>query len=281
MRLSLFAASVARRAARRYRRGMHLTVEIIALLALVAFVAGFIDAMAGGGGLLTIPALLAAGIPPVAAIATNKLQSTFGTGGAFLAFARKGHIDFRRFAWPAAAALIGAAAGSFTLQRIDPSFLAACIPVLLIAMALYFLLAPKMSEADRHARLGRVGLCLAITAIGFYDGFFGPGTGSFFTTLLVALAGLGLVRAIAHTKFLNFTTNVASLVVMIAGGQVLWTLGIAMAVASVAGNQAGAHAAMRFGGKGVRTLLVVMSLALTAKLLADPANPLRHGLIGF
>lgn len=263
---------------------MHLTLEIIALLALVAFIAGFIDAMAGGGGLLTIPAMLAAGIPPVAAIATNKLQSSFGTGGAFLAFVRKGHVDFRRFAWPAAGAFAGAAAGAFTLQRIDSSFLAAFIPVLLVGMALYFLLAPKMSEVDRHSRLGTAGLSAATAAIGFYDGFFGPGTGSFFTTLLVALAGLGLVRAIAHTKFLNFTTNVASLMVMIAGGKVIWTLGLAMAVASVAGNQAGAHAAMRFGGRGVRPLLVVMSLALTAKLLSDPANPLRHiamGWLGF
>lgn len=259
---------------------MHLTVEIIALLALVAFVAGFIDAMAGGGGLLTIPALLAAGIPPVSAIATNKLQGCFGTGGAFLAFAWRGHVDFRRFAWPAAAAFAGSALGAFVLQRIDPSFLAAFIPLLLIGIAIYFVAGPRMSDEDRHARLGATGLCAATAAIGFYDGFFGPGTGSFFTTLLVALAGLGLVRAIAHTKFLNFVTNVAGLSVMMAGGKVIWTLGLAMAVASVAGNQAGAYAAMRFGGKGVRPLLVVMSLALTAKLLSDPGNPLRVWLMG-
>ncbi|WCT73401.1 TSUP family transporter [Sphingomonas naphthae] len=259
---------------------MHLTPDIIALLALVAFVAGFIDALAGGGGLLTLPALLAAGIPPVAAIATNKLQSTFGTGGAFLAFARKGHIDFRRFALPGLAALIGSAGGAFTLTMVDPTFLKAFIPLLLIAMAIYFVAAPKMSDVDRHARLGQAGLCAAIAVIGFYDGFFGPGTGSFFTTLLVAAGGLGLVRAIAHTKFLNFTTNVAAVMLMIAGGHVIWLLGGAMAVASVAGNQAGALAAMRFGGKGVRPLLVVMSLALTVKLLSDPANPLRTMVFG-
>ena len=141
--------------------------------------------------------------------------------------------------------------------------------------------APRMSETDRHARLGKAGLCAATAAIGFYDGVFGPGTGSFFTTLLVALAGLGLIRAIAHTKFLNFTTNLAGLSVMIVGGQVIWTLGLAMALASVAGGQAGAHAAMRFGGKGVRALLVVMSLALTARLLSDPDNPLRQAALGW
>lgn len=254
---------------------MQLTVEIIAFLALVAFIAGVIDAMAGGGGLLTIPALMAVGVQPVAAIATNKLQSTFGTGGAFLAFARAGHIDFRRYALPAAAALFGSALGAFVLQRVDPSFLAGFIPLLLIAMMIYFVAAPKMSDVDRHSRLGPLALMGVTATIGFYDGFFGPGTGSFFTTALVALGGLGLVRAIAHTKFLNFATNLAGLTVMIAGGHVLWLAGGVMAVASIAGNQVGAHLAMRFGGRGVRLLLIVMSGLLTLKLLSDPGNPLR------
>ncbi|MBB5708802.1 TSUP family transporter [Sphingomonas xinjiangensis] len=254
---------------------MALSLELIAALAAVAFVAGFIDALAGGGGLLTLPALLAAGIPPVSAIATNKLQSSCGTGGAFLAFARKGHVDFRRFRVPALCVFLGSALGAYVLQSIDSSFLSALMPLLLVAMALYFLLAPRMGEEDRHARLGKVALLLLLAAIGFYDGFFGPGTGSFFTTALVALAGLGLVRAIAHAKFLNFASNIAGLLVLIVSGKVLWVLGLAMAVASVAGNQLGAHSAMRFGGRGVRPLLVVMSLALTAKLLASPTNPLR------
>jgi uncharacterized membrane protein YfcA len=127
---------------------------------------------------------------------------------------------------------------------------------------------------DRHARLGRWGLTAVCSGIGFYDGFFGPGTGSFLTTALVALGGLGLVRAIANTKFINLTTNIAALVAMITGGQVLWLLGLSMAVANIAGNQLGAWLAIRFGGRGVRPLLVVVSLALTVKLLADPANPL-------
>jgi uncharacterized membrane protein YfcA len=254
---------------------MDFGLDIIALLAAVAFVAGFIDALAGGGGLLTIPALMAAGISPVSAIATNKLQGTFGTGSAFLAFARKGHIDFQRFRWPAIGAMIGAGIGSYVLQIIDSGFLAGFIPVLLVAMAIYFLAAPQMTDVDRHSRLGQAGLCAIVAMIGFYDGFFGPGTGSFFTTALVALGGLGLVRAIAHTKFLNFCTNMMSLLVMIAGGKVVWIIGLPMALASILGNQAGAHTAMRFGGRGVRPVLVVMSLALTVKLLSDPANPLR------
>ncbi|HEX7781887.1 MAG TPA: TSUP family transporter [Sphingobium sp.] len=254
---------------------MDFSLYIIALLTFVAFAAGFIDAMAGGGGLLTIPALMAVGVSPVSAIATNKLQGALGTGSAFVAFARRGHVDFLRFRWPAFGAMAGAAAGSWMLQGIDPAFLGGFIPVLLVAMAIYFLVTPPMNEVDRHSRIGAAGLFAIVAAIGFYDGFFGPGTGSFFTTTLVALGGLGLVRAIAHTKFLNFCTNLMSLAVMIAGGKVLWAIGLPMAVASILGNQAGAHAAMRFGGKGVRPMLVVMSLGLTIKLLSDPANPLR------
>ncbi len=253
---------------------MDLTIEAFLFLLVVAFVAGGIDALAGGGGLLTIPALLTAGVPPVAALATNKLQSTIGTGSAVVTFMRAGRIDFRAFAWPAAGAFAGSALGATAVQHIDPNFLAAFVPLLLIAMGLYFLLAPPMSEIDRQARVGRVGLTAICSGIGFYDGFFGPGTGSFLMTALVALGGLGLVRAIANTKFINLATNVAGLLAMIAGGKVLWMLGLSMAAANIAGNQLGAWLALRFGGRGVRWLLVIMSLALTIKLLADPANPL-------
>lgn len=260
---------------------MHLTVDAITFLIAMAFLAGGIDALAGGGGLLTIPALMAAGIPPVAALATNKLQSTIGTASAFLTFHRAGHVDIKAFAVPALGAFLGSMAGGTAVQFVDPKFLAAFVPVLLIAMGLYFLLAPAMSDVDRHARLGRWGLTLVTTGIGFYDGFFGPGTGSFLTTALVALGGLGLVRAIANTKFLNLSTNLAGLLALIAGGKVLWLLGAGMAAANVAGNQVGARLAIRFGGRGVRPLLVIMSFALTVKLLSDPANPLWSLLSSF
>jgi len=248
--------------------------DIIALLMAVAFLAAMIDAMAGGGGLITIPALLAAGIPPVAALATNKLQSSFGTCGTVFAFARRGHIDFRRFAIPTLASFVGSALGAFLVTRIDSGFLAVLLPVLLIAMVLYFLLSPRMSDEDRHSRLGPLALLAVALVIGGYDGFFGPGTGSFFTTALVALFGFGLIRAVAHTKLLNLASNLAALIVFVAGGHVLWLTGLAMGAASIAGGQVGAHVAIRFGARIARPLLILMSLALTAKLLTDPDNPL-------
>ena len=249
---------------------MHLGPDIIALLMAAAFMAGTIDAIAGGGGLISIPALLAAGLPPVAAIATNKLQSTFGTGGAVLAYARKGHIDLKRFAVPALASFLGSALGAYILTLVDPGFLSGLLPVLLLAMVIYFVAAPKMTDEDRHSRGGPT----LLAVIGCYDGFFGPGTGSFFTTALVALFGLGLLRAVAHTKLLNFASNVAGLAVLVAGGHVLWVVGLAMALANFAGGQLGAHVAIRFGANVARPLLIIVSLALTAKLLWDPANPL-------
>jgi uncharacterized membrane protein YfcA len=260
---------------------MELSFELIGFLMVAAFVAGMIDAVAGGGGMITIPALLAAGLPPVSAIATNKLQSTFGTAGAVIAFARKGHIDFRRFAWPTLAALLGSAAGAFSLTLVDNSFLTALLPVLLIAMALYFLAAPRMSDEDRHSRARPALLFVVAFFIGGYDGFFGPGTGSFFTTALVAVFGLGLIKAVAHTKLLNFASNLAGLAVLVVGGHVLWITGFAMALASIAGGQVGAYGAMRFGARAARPLLVIMSLGLTAKLLADPSNPLTSQLLSW
>ena len=258
---------------------MELALDTIALLMGVAFVAGVIDAIAGGGGLLTIPALLAAGVPPVHALATNKLQSSFGTASAVLAFARKGKIDFRRFARPAAGAFAGSVLGAWTLQRVNPDFLEGLIPILLLLMVLYFTVAPKATEDDRHSRLGGGALFGMMVGIGFYDGFFGPGTGSFIVTALVALFGLGLVSATAHTKLLNLASNVAALLTFIIGGKVLWMLGLAMAVASIAGGQLGAHLALRVGGKVIRPLLVAMSLLLCLKLLSDPGNPLRVWLM--
>lgn len=253
---------------------MDIGIDTLALLMGAAFLAGMIDAVAGGGGLITIPALLAAGIAPVPALATNKLQSTFGTLGAVITYARKGLIDFRRFALPAVGSFVGSAFGAFLLTRIDPSFLSGFLPLLLIGMAAYFLLAPRMSDLDRHGHRN-VALLVGVAAmIGCYDGFFGPGTGSFFTTALVAVFGIGLIRAVAQTKFLNLASNLAGLIVLLLSGQVMWLIGLCMAVASIAGGQVGAHGALKFGAGVARPLLIVVSLGLTAKLLADPGNPL-------
>ena len=259
---------------------MILSPETIAFLSGAALVASCVDAMAGGGGLITLPALLAAGIPPVQAVATNKLQSSFGTFGACIAYARRGHMDLKNYKWPVLAAFIGAVGGAWLLQRVDPSILAGLMPALLIAMAAYFTFSPKLGDADRHSRVGMLGLSLLIGGVGFYDGFFGPGAGAFYTTIFLALGGLSILRATAQTKAANFVSNVASLLTMVAGGHVIWIAGLFMAVGSLIGGQIGSHLAMRFGSQMIKPLLIVMSLALTAKMLLDPKNPIHIYLFG-
>ncbi len=259
---------------------MILSPDIILFLALAALMAGCIDAMAGGGGLITLPALMAAGVPPVQAVATNKLQSSFGTFGACVAYARAGHMDLKSYKWPTLAAFAGSVVGAWLLQRVDPSLLAGLMPALLIAIAAYFTFSPKASDLDRRSRVGILALSLLIGVVGFYDGFFGPGAGAFYTTVYLALGGLSLLRATAQTKAANFASNVAGLLTMVAGGHVLWVAGLVMAVGSIAGGQIGSHLAMRFGSRLIKPLLIIMSLALTAKMLLDPKNPIHIYLWG-
>ncbi|BAV65999.1 TSUP family transporter [Sphingobium cloacae] len=259
---------------------MILSPETIAFLMAAGLMAGLIDAMAGGGGLITLPALMAAGVPPVGAVATNKLQSSLGTFGACVAYARAGHMDLKSYRWPVIAAFTGSVGGAWLVQRVDPSILAGLMPALLIAIAAYFTFSPKVSEMDRHQRVGMGLLGLLIGGIGFYDGFFGPGAGAFYTTVFLALGGLSLLRATAQTKAANFASNLAGLLTMMAGGHVLWIAGLAMAAANIVGAQIGARLAMRFGSRLIRPLLIVMSLALTAKMLVDPANPIHLYLFG-
>ncbi len=236
-------------------------------LTAVAFVTGFIDAIAGGGGLIMMPALLFAGLPPLQALGTNKLQSMFGTLVAMSNYGRKGLIDWRRNIVAVVAVFAGAAAGCVLVQQVDTRFLNLLIPGLLMAVALYVLVSPRMSDEDAHERVSARGYTPVGGAIGFYDGFFGPGTGTFFTASLVGLRGLGLTRATALTKLFNFTSNIAAVLLFALGGQVLWLLGACMALGSMAGGWLGSHTAMRFGAALIRPLLVAISLAMTARLL--------------
>lgn len=251
-----------------------ITPELLAVLALVAALAGCIDAIAGGGGLLTLPALLWAGLPPVAALATNKLQGSFGTASATLRFLRHGAIDLRGLGPAALLAFAGSAGGSWLVGRIDPGALAHLLPALLVAFALYFLLSPRVGDLPSRRRLGLAAFgVLAGAGIGFYDGFFGPGTGSFFALAFVALLGCDLRQATAGSKLLNFASNLAALLVFAAGGHVVWTVGLAMAIGQWVGASVGAHLVIRHGARLVRPLLVGVSLLLSLRLLVQQLDP--------
>jgi uncharacterized protein len=241
---------------------------------LAALVAGFVDSIAGGGGLITLPALLLAGLPPVEAVATNKLQSTFGTAMSSYRYWKAGLTDLNSLRTAIRATAIGAALGGGALRIIDPTLLARAIPIVLIAVALYFAFGPKATDQDSAARLTPVAFAWGVAApIGFYDGMFGPGTGSFFAVAFVSLAGFGLLKATAHTKVLNFVSNIAGLAVFIASGKVLVAIGLPMAIGQTLGAQLGAHAAMTHGAKLIRPLIVVVSCAIAVRLLLKEFVP--------
>ena len=236
-------------------------------LTAVALVTGFIDAIAGGGGLIMMPALLSAGVPPINALATNKLQSMFGVATACSNYARKGLVDWRPNRLTMLLVFAGATAGVVAVQAIDTRFLSLIIPLLLVIVAVYVLLSPRMSDEDAHQRISAKAYSGVGAAIGAYDGFFGPGAGSFFTASLVGLRGLGLTRAAALTKLFNLTSNVASVLFFAIGGKMYWVLGLCMAAGAMTGGWIGSHTAMRFGARLIRPLLVTLSLGLTARLL--------------
>ena len=237
------------------------------VLTVIAVFTGFIDAIAGGGGLIMMPALLFCGLSPLQALGTNKLQSMFGTGSALSNYARSGLVDWRPNRLVIALVFGGAVAGALVVQAIELRLLALIIPVLLTVAALYILLSPRMSDQDARQRLSPNGYAPLGGAIGFYDGFFGPGTGTFFTTSLVAMRGYGLTKATAMTKLFNFTSNLASVIMFAIGGHMLWLLGLCMAAGAMLGGWLGSHTALRFGARLIRPLLVTISLAMTARLL--------------
>lgn len=250
-----------------------MTLDLLTLVALgfVGLLAGFVDAIAGGGGLIAVPALMAAGVPPIAAFGTNKVQSVIGTIIAAITYWRKGFVSLRALAVAVPLTFGGAFLGALSVKQIDTSLLGYAVPVALIAIALYFAFAPKLTDEDSHARLQFAVFAPVMGfAIGFYDGLFGPGTGSFMTLGFVALFGLGVTRAAGNTKALNLTSNLGALALFIPSGDVIWPVAGVMIVGQIVGGYLGALTGIRFGAKVIRPLVVVVSVALAVKLLVFP-----------
>ena len=259
-----------------------LSIEILALLFLAGLAGGFVDSIAGGGGLISVPALLATGMPPVNALATNKAQAMFGSFTATLTYARKGHVKLGDMKLAIAFTAAGAAIGTVLVQWLSSDVMMQVIPFLLIAAAFYFAFGPRVGEVDRHHLMERTPFyALFGLAIGFYDGFFGPGTGSFWALAFVAVLGFNMLKATAHTKVVNFTSNFTSFLFFAFAGHVLWLPAAAMALGQLLGARLGANTAMKHGANVIRPLLVVVSLVITAKLIwDDPDNVIHQTLAG-
>ncbi len=244
--------------------------DILALLMGAAFVAGFVDSIAGGGGLITLPVLILAGAPPVTALATNKVQGVFGAAMAAITYARSGHVDLRKQIGPALIAFSAAIAGALLASHLPTDAIRLGLPVLLIGIALFFALKPGLDDIDRTQRIApAVFVVMLVPLVGFYDGLVGPGAGAFYMIGFVALAGYGVLRATAHTKLLNFASNLGGLLTFAVVASPWWATGLCMGAAQIAGAYVGSHTAMRVGSRLIKPVLVIAATALALRLLWD------------
>lgn len=245
---------------------MELTFQLIAILFCVAMLAGFVDAIAGGGGLLTIPALLLSGLPPVSALATNKLQGSAGSLSASLTMIKKGIAHPKHIKTALILAFVGSAVGTILVQLSPPEFLKIAIPVVVGAMGLYTLFSPNLGAVKKEPKLSHAAWQRGVVpVIGFYDGYFGPGTGTFFSLSGVVGRGMDLVTATGNAKLLNFATNIASLIFFIIGGQVVWVIGFVMIVGQVIGAVVGANMVVKVGAKFIRPVIVLMCFCMVIR----------------
>ncbi|SJM71036.1 TSUP family transporter [Psychrobacter piechaudii] len=245
-----------------------LTLEVILMLTAVAAVAGFIDAIAGGGGLLTIPAMLLANIPPVLTLGTNKLQAASGALTASITMIKKGVVSPSKMKLAIAGAFIGSVLGTIAVQMSPPDMLEKLIPFLIAAIGIYTLFAPSLGEVEAEPRVSESTWQRVVAPlIGFYDGYVGPGTGMFFALGNVALRGRQIIAATGAAKVLNLSTNIASLIFFIIGGNVLWKVGLAMMVGQTIGAYAGSHMVVKGGSKIIRPVIVLVCLAMVTKYM--------------
>ncbi len=246
------------------------SLELVALLMAASFAAGFVDSIAGGGGLITLPMLIIAGASPVTALATNKIQGVFGAAMATWSYARGGHVELRKQIVPALIAMGAAICGAMLASHLPTDIIRLGLPVLLIGIALFFALKPGLSDIDRVARITPATFMVTLVPlIGFYDGLVGPGAGAFYMLGFVGLAGFGVLKATAHTKLINFASNLGGIIAFAFFAKPWWIMGLCMGCGQMAGAYVGSRLAMRVGARVIKPVLVVSATALAIKLLWD------------
>jgi uncharacterized membrane protein YfcA len=248
-----------------------MSLQVTLLLAGVAFVAGTVDAIAGGGGLFTLPALLAAGLPPHIALGTNKGQSVFGATASFVSFFRSGKIDLTRLKVAFTFGLVGSILGALALLAMRPEPLRPIIIVLLVAAALVVVLRGHVKVSLQPKNITHPKMIVACIAIvfGAYDGFFGPGVGSMLIVAFVIFFGDSLIIASANAKVVNLASNLAAVVIFAIRGTVLWKISLPMAIGNALGASFGARLAIKRGDRFVRIVILVVVGLLVAKLTHD------------
>lgn len=236
----------------------------------LGFIAAAVDAIAGGEGLISLPALLLIGIPPHLALGTNKFAATLGALNSSLTFARSGKVYIPLVKWQIIFTFLGASLGVISVLHITSDFLNKVVPVLILFVGLYTLFHKDLGIHSEFKGLTPKSLILGFLfalALGFYDGFFGPGTGSFLIFLFITLFGFDFITSSANAKVLNFVSNFVSLILFAWNGKILYTYGIPMAIFMLIGSWVGTKLVLKKGARLVKPIFITISLAVAAKLI--------------
>ena len=247
---------------------MPLSVPVYLLLAATGLVAGLVDAIAGGGGLVALPMLLNLGFPAGLALGTNKLQSAVGTSIAARHYVRSGIVDLAACWRGVSFTFVGAILGAWTVQQIDSGFLARLIPWMLAAILVYTVFRPAVGQQDGPARMSPPLFFTTFgLGLGFYDGFFGPGAGAFWTISLVLVLGQNFMKATGYTKVMNLTSNLAAVLLFALAGKIDYPAALVMAAGQVGGARLGAGLVVKNGARFVRPIFLMVVAATVARLL--------------
>lgn len=249
-----------------------LASSTIALLAFAAFCAGLVDAIAGGGGLITVPALFATGLPVPIALATNKGQASFGAISSFMSFWTRGEVDKRRALLGFAGGFVGSLAGALLLLRV-PSKPLKPVSLVLLMIAAVIVMIPRKPGQGVERSWAMKGLLPIAAGLGFYDGFFGPGVGSMLIVAWVLVFGDTLTRASGNAKVVNLASNLAALLIFTVKGAVLWRIAAPMAIANAVGAFVGARLAVKRGDRFVRMVVLLVVSALVLKMAYELVFP--------
>lgn len=247
--------------------------HVLPIVCPLLFLAGFADSIAGGGGTISVPSALLAGIPIHTAYGTNKLAMSLGTLTSVIQYGRSGNICWYTALFAAAGALAGAPLGALLAMHLSEKYLSYCLMVLLPAAALFLSLNKGFGQTPKHRDLSRlqqaVYALLIGLGVGTYDGFFGPGAGTFYIILFCTVLGTDLVQASGNAKVVNLASNTGALVTYILGGKVWFAAGLPMAVCAIAGNFLGSRLAIKNGARFIRPIMAVMILLILVKLILD------------
>lgn len=247
---------------------------ILLLLFLAGLFAGTVDAIAGGGGLISLPVLLSIGMPPHIAFGTNKLQGMIGTFVATLKYYRHGYISLKKIYSGIAFGLLGGIAGSVAAQVMSSDILRKIIPIFLFIILIYTVCSPRMGLKDNKPKMNEFIFYLIFGfALSFYDGFLGPGTGSFWVFALTFFLGFNLIKATAYTKVFNLNSSFIAMICFAIGGNIDYRVGLVMAAGQIIGGRLGAHLAISKGARVIRPIFLgVVSLTISTLIYKSYAN---------